>query len=137
MRRMFLGALLVVLAACGSDTTTGPDVDLSFVGTYTLRTIDGSKLPYVFLQTGQDAAAMTASTIVIADGGTWSEQSEFRITDNGQTETQVVSNNGTWFRSANNLILTSTLHNNTPYSGTFSTNQLTLSDGSLTYVFSR
>ncbi|HEY9461721.1 MAG TPA: hypothetical protein VIR54_01465, partial [Vicinamibacterales bacterium] len=117
MRRLFLGVLCIALAACGSDKTTGPDSNLSFAGTYSLRTINGSNLPYVFLQSGQTSAIMTDDAITIADGGTWSEQGTLRITTNGQTSNQVYSDNGTWLRSGNSLALYSNPYNNTAYSG--------------------
>ena len=70
MRRLFLGVLCIALAACGSDKTTGPDVDLSFVGSYSLSQMNGTNLPFVMLQSGQSSISMTSDRLSIADGGT-------------------------------------------------------------------
>jgi len=138
MRRLFLGLLCVVLAGCGSDKTTGPDVDLSFVGTYHLRTINGSNLPYTLAQSGSVSLQIVADAITIADGGTWSESGTQKTTANGQTSTDVYGDNGTWIRSGNSIALHSSIYNNTAYSGTFSGSALTLTDAfPLTYVFNR
>lgn len=136
MRRLFLGVLCIALAACGSDKTTGPS-EPSFVGTYSLKTLNGSPLPYIFLQSGQTSLAVTSMQMVIADGGSWSLTTGFQTTANGQTTTDTGTNSGTWLRTGDALALYSTVNDNTPFTGSFSSNRLTLSDGSYTYVFLR
>lgn len=137
MRRLFLGILCIALAACGSDKTTGPDVDLSFVGNYSLSQMNGTNLPFVMLQSGQASISMTSDRLSIADGGTWSENGTTKTVENGQTSNDAWSDHGTWLRSGNNIVLSSSVNTNTDYRGTFSKDRLTLSDGAFTYLFVR
>lgn len=136
MRRMWILGL-AVLAACGgsSDAPTSP-TQVTFAGTYTLQTVNGQKLPFVIAQSGTNAVTLTSASLTIAAGGTWSDQFNYTQTTNGVPSAQTATENGTWVRSGSNLALdlsTGTLD----YSGTFSGNTVTLSDGTFTYVLTK
>lgn len=135
MRTLRFIAVCVLLAGCGADKVSGPDV--SFTGTYAVRTINGGALPYVLLQSGTSSLSLASAQFTIADGGSWSENTTFRSIQNGQTTTDVGANHGTWLRSGNTISLYSTVNNNTPFSGVLSSNQMTLFDGMLTYVLTK
>lgn len=138
MRRFALTFLLATLAACGSDATSPPPVDLSIVGTYTLRTVNGSNLPFVFIQSGQSSFSVVDDKITIADGGTWSENGTARTTTNGVVTNDVYADNGTWIRSGTSLVLVSTPFRNNAYTGTFTSSTLTIRDpDGFSYIFSR
>ena len=136
MHRAVAIIMLFSLAACGSDATSPTAV--TFAGTYSLQTINGSKLPYVVLQQGTTAVTITADQLTIADGGTWTESGTLQTTQNGQTTTQVGGDNGTWLRSGSSLQLNSTKNGNIAYTGAFSSNRLDLfTSGGLEVVFTR
>lgn len=138
MRRLLVLAFALV-AACGGDKSTAPPpVDLSLVGTYTLRTVNGSNLPFVFLQSGQTSYSVLEDRITIADGGTWSESGTSRTTINGVSANDVYADNGTWIRSGNGLVLVSSVYRNNAYTGTFTASTLTVVDpDGFRYIFSR
>jgi hypothetical protein len=115
------------VAACGGDSATSPTAT-NFAGTYTLRTVNGSNLPYVLLQNDTKTVTIMDDHITIADGGTWSEDGTLRVVTNGVTTTLVSSDDGTWVRSGNSIVLHSTTANLTAYSGTFTDTSLSLTD---------
>jgi hypothetical protein len=126
---------LLVVAACGSDATTSP-ASASIAGTYQLRAINGSALPFTY-QSGTTKVIVTADALTVADGGTWSEQASFTLTVNGSTSAQVVSDGGTWTRAGTSVSFFSTQSSTTSYSGTFTGNGFTLGDTQFTYTFSK
>lgn len=127
---------LVVASACGSDSTA-PVVDISVVGTYNLKTVNGQGLPFVAIQSGQNSVSLLADQIIVADGGTWTESSSARVVTNGVSANQVGSDHGTWLRSGSNVSLISAIAGNAPYNGTFGGNQMIVTDGTFAYVFSK
>ena len=54
-------AMLVALAACGSDSTTGPPPPPAVAGDYTLQSVDGKAPPDTVINT-------SAETVVFLDG---------------------------------------------------------------------
>lgn len=127
---VILGCLCALLG-CGDPV--GPES--SFIGSYTLQTINGSALPYVVAQSGQNTVAVTADQIVVADGGSWSEVITYRLVENGQTRNETVSDGGTWVRTGSTLSLYQTGATSTTYSGTIGPNRLTFTDASFVQVF--
>src|SRR5438552_2700382 len=96
MRKLLpLFALIATIAACGGDATS--PASASIAGTFQLKTVNGSPLPFTF-QSGTTKAIVTSDVLTVADGGTWAEQGNFTITVNGQTTNQVISDGGTWSR---------------------------------------
>ena len=127
------GAALV--AACGSSSMAPNMTPLA--GTFTLRTVNGSQLPFV-VQSGEPSLTIVADVITIADGGTWTETGTFRVTENGVTNPAVVSDGGPLVRSGSSISLQSSGSGKIAYSGTFTNMQLTLTDDiPLTYLFSK
>lgn len=136
-RNLSLLITLVTALGCGaSDVPTSP-TDTPFVGDYALQSIDGSKLPYVFLQSGQSAITVTAVRLSVANGGSWSEAVTYQTVSNGQTATQVSSDGGTWLRSGSQIGFYLSPSGAVEYSGKFSTNRLDLVANNTAYVFTK
>ena len=116
-----LCATLVVAAACGgSDFPENPDV--SVAGTYNLRTVNNQSLPF----TMPDGSNLASYRIVALDDGTWTSVAVYGKNVNGQTETDSVSDHGTWTLKSTTFSMTSAVTNSVVLSGGFNTHILTL-----------
>ena len=110
MRRLVARLLgfgaLVTLAACASDssTNTGP---ASVAGTYTLRTINGSPLPYTLFDFGGDKYEITAGAITLGAGGTWTQSGADRMTEGASVVTSTFTATGTYTLAGNVITLVS------------------------------
>lgn len=131
---LMLVPLFLVQAGCGGSTE--PTVDNSFIGVFSLQTINGTRLPFV-IQSGATSISITNDRLTIVDGGSWSETLTYTSTVNGAATTQIANDGGPWLRVGNNLSLTSASNNQVAYGGTFSNGTLHLSDPSFTYVFTK
>src|SRR5215217_5217277 len=90
-------AASVTFAACGGDSSTSP-ASTSVAGTYTLRTVNGSALPFTLIQLGADKFEITADAVTLTEGGTWTESGTTRLTESGKVTTSSVSDAGTYSR---------------------------------------
>lgn len=134
MAKSLLVLSLALLAACGGDSATSP-TSQSLAGTYTMRTVNGSPLPFV-VQSGTTKITITADVMTVADGGTWSETGAFTLTVNGSSTSQVISDGGTFVRAGATVSFLN--GNQTAYTGSFTGSGFTLTDQqALRYVFSR
>jgi len=102
--------LIVALAACSNDATS-PNGSVS--GTYSLRTINGSTLPYDF----GSGAVLTSDQLTLRSDGSYVDQATF---SNGATQTE----QGNWSIN-NNLITFDDLTEQTQYTGSISGSVLT------------
>lgn len=128
---------LVVLAACGGDST-GPKVDNSFIGNLTLQTVNGQRLPYVAVQQGNNSVTIAEDHLNISDGGSWVELTTYTVVTNGATTTQLGNDGGTWVRSGNQLFLTDGKTNTIDYTGTFANGTVTITgSGGAIFVFTK
>lgn len=99
--RKTLATLLLAtisLMACGGDSATGPG-SASIAGSYTLRTVNGSNLPYTILQVGADKIELINETITVAEGGTFTQQGTVRFTENGVVTNETYADAGTYTRN--------------------------------------
>ena len=129
MRRSLLLAVptacLVVLTACGSSDPTSPTV--SVVGTYTLRTANGSALPYLT----SNGDALVAEHLTLNGDGTYVDIAEFALYRGGSstaTEYGTFSNN-------NGAITFNDDTDRITYQGSLSGRVLTEIVGGLTVVY--
>jgi len=138
MNRFLLVAGVALLAACGSDSPTGPSNpnSASIAGTYQMRTVSGSPLPFTY-QSGTTKVVITSDVLVVADGGTWSETGAFTASVNGQTSNQVISDGGTWTRAGSAVSFYSSQQGATSYAGTFTGSGFSLADDLFTYTFAK
>lgn len=137
--RLSLGALAVALCAtlvsCGGDGATGTDTGTSFVGTYQLRSINGSPLPYVNFDQGGSKDEIVSETFTLGASGSWSHSYSERITTNGQVILQNGQTAGTFTSSGATLSFKSTA--NEIFTGTVSGNTLVLQRQSLTLSYTK
>jgi len=134
MKKLIAMLALATLVACG-DNSTNPNTD-SISGTYTLQTINGSQIPYT-VSNGSTSTTLTSDVLTVADNGSWSEIITYRQTVNGTTSNGTESDSGTWSRSGTSVNFYSNVYQSTSYAGSYSNNTLSMSDGSLNYVWTR
>ena len=135
MRRL-LAVALVLAAACGGDTTTGPTVQQQITGTWSLSTVNGSALPFTIAQTGTNKVELVSDVFVVASTGSFTQTTTVRTTINGVVTTQSVADAGTYTVSGTAI----TLHFNSDGStgtASFSGNTFTTTDGGLALVYRR
>jgi hypothetical protein len=132
IRRLVALLALATLGACG-DSGTGPN-STQLEGTYSLRSINGSPLPYT-VQSGVNSITLTSDVITIASNGTWTETLLYRQTINGVTANGAEADGGTWVRAGNDVTLDSNQSQGTAYSGTLSSGTLTFEDVGFVGVF--
>ncbi|HEY4302836.1 MAG TPA: hypothetical protein VGM82_00100 [Gemmatimonadaceae bacterium] len=136
MRTLAMLLIAGLMVACGGDSSTAPTVDNSFIGSFTLKTINGQRLPYVIAQSGNNSVTVTVDHMVIADGGSWTEVATYTVVTNGTSVTQIGGGGGTWIRTGNALGLTDGATNQLSYTGTFANGTLTMNGaGSTDYTF--
>ena len=129
-----LVALMVMLAACGGDSATG--LTTSFVGSYSLKTVNGVNLPYVIAQTGQDKDELISGSITVNNGGSFTDAFTVRSTRSGQATTSSSADAGTW--TSNGTAITFVFNNgSTPSTGSLSGNTLTSTENGLALVFTK
>jgi len=105
MRRLVGSALLVMLAACGGDST-GPNADVT--GNYTLRTVNGGNVPAVVYQDTLEKDELTSGNITLNADKTWTGLLSARITDltSGAANTFSAPASGTYTNASGTLTLT-------------------------------
>jgi hypothetical protein len=130
-------ATVVTLTGCGGgDDGTSPEATPA--GTYQLKTVDGSSLPYVWFQFGDSQSEITAGQLIVASSGSCSMSLTTRDTDQGQVTTDTSSANCTWTVSGSVLTFTNSDDpTEAPFSGVWSGNRLTITDEGMTFVFER
>jgi hypothetical protein len=138
MRRLFglllVFAALVTLAGCGSDgsTNAGP---ASVAGIYTLRTINGSSLPYTLVQLDDNKLEVMASAMTLKAEGTWTESGIVRVTEGGTVTTLPGANAGTYTLTGTMITLVSSESGTS--SGTVDGGTLRLTEGGLLSVYTK
>jgi hypothetical protein len=115
MRALALLALSATLA-CGSDAPV--ITDLNVVGSYILLAQNGHDIPRTESQTATTKVELTAGSLRIDAGGSWSFVHTRQETVAGVTTTKYESPSGLWTREGTTLNFTLPA-NNTAFSGTF------------------
>jgi len=102
MRRLLV--LLVVAAAvsCGGDASTRADVPVS--GTYTLRSVNGTQLPFIVAQNDSLKFEILSDAFTLADDRSWTESGSSRTTLNGQVSNDPIARSGTYVLGNGNKI---------------------------------
>ena len=77
-------------------------------GSYSLRTVNGSPIPYTVIQIGADKYEIVSDVVTINEGGTWSETGTDRTTQNGQVTNGTITDNGTYTLNGTAITLVST-----------------------------
>ena len=128
MRRIALFLAVIALAACNDATSPNG----SAIGTYTLRTINGSTLPYQF----SDGSVLVSDQLVLNSDGSYVDQANF-------SNQQSLVEQGFWSIN-NNLITLNDQTDGINYTASLSGSILTetfnnsgIGSGSITEVFER
>ncbi len=107
-----LGASMVFASACGSDSPTGPK---NVPGTYSLRTVDETSLPFTVPEQREHVIVINSVTATLNSNNTYAVAGTG--TEDGNAST-VVTDAGTYSQSGSTLNFTSTMLGGATYSGT-------------------
>ena len=107
-----LGASMVFASACGSDSPTGPK---NVPGTYSLRTVDETPLPFTVPEQREHVIVINSVTATLNSNNTYAVAGTG--TEDGNAST-VVTDAGTYSQSGSTLNFTSTMLGGATYSGT-------------------
>jgi hypothetical protein len=77
-------AIAVVALSCSDDGLTGSS---TITGAYSLKTINGSSLPYTVSGSGDNKTEILDDVITLYEGGTYAQSGHRRITTNGTATT--------------------------------------------------
>jgi hypothetical protein len=130
LRRTYLSlAMGAVLAACGGDSSTGPE-SANVTGTYALQTINGQATPVTIIQIATYRLEVVSGSLAINTNNTFSNTLTYRETDSGQIVTGSETCTGTYSRNGNSVTFNEADVVNTEcgdtYTGTVSGNNLTV-----------
>lgn len=130
MQRFLLGLAVVFSVACMGDGMTGSS---TITGSYTLRTVNGSNLPYTVAGTGVE---IVDETLTLHEGLTYIRSGHTRTTTNGQVTTQTTNDSGSYGLQGTSI----TLNSNAGGQGTpalIDGNKLTIVKSGITSVFKK
>ena len=134
LRRSLLLAAVAFAVACGSDSPTGPAV--SIAGTWTLQTVNGSALPFIIAQIGQDKVELLSDVFVVSETGSFTETSTVRMTQNGVVTTNSAADAGSYTVNGTAVSLHFNSDNSTA-TASWSGNTMTTTDGGFALVYKR
>jgi hypothetical protein len=132
MRRFVALLAFAALAACGGDSSITPG---TVTGSYSLRTVNGSPLPFTVIQIGADKIEITGDVIILNEGGTFTETTSQRTTENGVVTTSTIDDAGTYTLTGTAITLTSPESGS--ISGAVSGGTMTLTLEGLAAVYSK
>lgn len=125
-RLLLTVAAALVVTACGDDDFGNGSVR----GDYQLRRVNGAPLPYVTTSAEGVKTEVLDDVISVYSGATFSELSHVRITTNGQTTTQTISETGTYGGLGTGLLFTYN-SGRLPRQSVFNNRTLTFSEGGI------
>jgi hypothetical protein len=130
MRKLLVAFLIITSAACkeeivGSSTVTG---------TYTLRTLNNTQLPYTLPGSGATKTEVLDDAITFYQGNTYAETRHVRLTTNGQVTTETQEDAGAYSFFGISLTLTSG-RGNPERRGRIDGNTMTIIEAGLTSVY--
>lgn len=91
MRRVLMWLVVASSAACFGDDPTGSS---TITASYSLRTINGSPLPYTIVVSATTKRDVLDDVITLHQGGTFAESARSRTTVNGQVTTETNTKTG-------------------------------------------
>lgn len=136
LARFMAATVIAVAAACGGGDGNGGITEVASVaGTYSLKTVNGAPLPFVFLDESGYKLEITASGYTLSSAGTFSVTATFRETENGVVTTATETSTGTY--SVNGSTVTFIDTDGETLAGTISGNTLQFSEDGVTAVYMR
>jgi hypothetical protein len=127
-RSAFLLTLVLALAACDS---TGPDATVT--GSYTLRTANGSNLPFVVQQILNDRVEITSGGLDLDGDHTFTATFGVRTVQSGTTSNTTETESGTWAQTGNQLSFT--FPDGSVDTGVSSDDQITIVSNGVSFVY--
>lgn len=131
MRAVLFAFALVFFVGCNNDGLTG---STTINGKYTLRTVNGSALPYTIAGSGTNKTEILDDAITLYEGFTYSRSAHSRVTVNGTASDVTTSDAGSYSIFGTSVTLTS----GTGGAATLaliSGNSMTISTAGTTYAF--
>lgn len=133
MRRALIALIVASSVAClgggivGSSTVTGD---------YTLRTIDGSSLPYTVAGSGTVKTEIVDDVVTLYEGFTYARLRHSRTTTNGQVTNASITDTGSFSLLGNSISLRS--NDGSPLkAAVIAGNTMTIVESGLTEVFKK
>ena|SRR5438067_7463471 len=133
--RVLTLALLLVGVSCGGDSPTAPTL-ASVAGTWSLQTVNGGALPFVVSQTSTSKLEVISDVLIVALGGTFTETTTIRTTQNGAVSTQAQADAGTFVLNGTAVAFTFNSDGSTG-TGSLSGNTMTVTDLGFAFVYKK
>ena len=133
-------SLIMSALTLGACTETLPSTPLAeAAGTYALKTVDGSALPFVYLEAPGWRDEIVGGTVELRPDGQFRDESLYRRTREGVTTMQTVALTGTWSPRGDliRFLPTGAVGNGRPYAMRLEGTRLLLVEVGLTSVFER
>lgn len=127
-----LVCLTLFATACGGDSTAPRTTTIA--GSYVLRTVNGSPLPYLVAEIGADKLEWLNETVTLSEGGTFTQQGSFRLTQNGVVSTESHSDTGSYTRNGTAISFYFNSDGSSP-TGTVSGNTITVAFSGYSLVY--
>ncbi|HVE79521.1 MAG TPA: lipocalin family protein [Gemmatimonadaceae bacterium] len=125
----------LALGGCGGgggDDATGP---AEVAGVYDLVSVNGRTLPAVAIEIEGYRLELLSSELTLQAGGTYSETTQLRETEDGTTTDSPFSTTGTYAVSGSRITLTD--EDGDSVTGTVSGDRITLAEQGVTLVYER
>jgi len=133
----FLSFALILPVRCTEAPTSAPRA--AAAGTYTLKTVDGSPLPFVYLEVPGWKDEILSGSVELRADGRFRDESIYRRTREGVTTTHTIALTGTWSRRGDliRFLPTGDVSAGRLYTMRFEGTRLTLVEVGRTSVFER
>ena len=100
MRSVVVGLVVACSVGCFDDSIVGSS---TVTGTYTLRTVNGSPLPYVLSETATSKTELLDRAITLHEASTYAESGHLRTTENGEATTIATQASGSYSLFGNSI----------------------------------
>jgi hypothetical protein len=133
MRKVLMALVVVFSVGCLGDGMTGSS---TVTGAYTLRTVNGSPLPYTIAGSGTARTEIIDDVITLYEGGTYAESGHSRTTLNGQVANASNIETGSYSLFGTSVTLRSSDGGRTRMP-TIDGNTMTIVESGMTAVFTK
>ena len=140
MRKLLLIPALALLGACGDKTGGAADVtdpSSGIAGTYTLQTVNGTSLPFVTFQLGNDKVEVTAGSAQLNSDNTYSYSITLTDTTAGTVTTTIDTGTGTYTVTGTTIQFSDPGDGSGAFTGSISGNTITVVVDGDTFGFTK